>query len=142
MIKPSIEAPQITAQMRKLDNFKPIAQDEFSRAMSAALNVSIGDVRERAPFASGTLRSSVTGDIRYASGEEVRGVISADAVAEDGFRYGYALNASKRYHYNGRRKQTKGWFSSVRFRKRKIIMALFQDATVRIVNRLEVNPNG
>ncbi len=138
MIKGKVEVPKLDAQIRKLEGYNAIAQQEFTGAMSGALNLSIGDVQTHSPMGGGTLRSSVTGGIKYAMGDVVRGVIEAEARAPNGFPYGYALDASKRYHYRGRRKQTKGWLSRVRFRKRRDVLGQFDGALDRIVKRLEV----
>lgn len=139
MLSATVEAPQITEQMRKLENFNQVALAEFRPAMAEALSLSVSDIQSKAPVMSGTLQSSVSGQIRYAAGDEVRGVMTADARGANGFPYGYALNVSSKYRYSGTRRKTKGWMRNVIFRKRKEVMALFAEATERIVKKLAVN---
>lgn len=139
MLSATVEAPQITEQMRKLENFSQVALAEFRPAMAEALSLSVSDIQSKAPVMSGTLQSSVSGRIRYAAGDEVRGVMTADARGANGFPYGYALNVSSKYRYSGTRRKTKGWMRNVIFRKRKEVMALFAEATERIVSKLAVN---
>lgn len=134
----TVEAPQITEQMRLLDNFDAIAKSEYVPAMHAALVLSVADIKTKAPVLSGTLQSSVSGSIKFAMGDEVRGVMTADARGANGFPYGYAQNVSKKYHYAGTRRSTKGWMRNVIFRKKAEVMALFISATSRIVARLAV----
>lgn len=142
MISATVEAPQITEQMRKLDNFAAVAKGEFVPAMNAAIALSVTDIRDKAPVMSGALQSSVGGTVKFAAGDEVRGVMTADARGANGFPYGYALNVSSKYRYAGRRKKTKGWMRNVIFRKRKEVYALFAAATERIVNKLAVSGDG
>lgn len=135
----TVDIQDAIAQARKLEAFPQIAQEEFVPAMQSAIHLSLGDLRAKAPVgSSGQLQSSVAGEVRYAAGDEVRGTLTASAVAKDGFRYGYALDASKRYHYRGKRKRTYRWFKGVKTRKRREVMALFRLANERIVNRLVV----
>lgn len=139
MLSATVEAPQITEQMRKLENFNQVALAEFRPAMTEALALSVSDIQSKAPVMSGALQSSVGGQIRYAAGDEVRGVMTADARGANGFPYGYALNVSSKYRYSGTRRKTKGWMRNVIFRKRKEVMELFAEATERIVKKLAVN---
>lgn len=142
MMQYTVEAPQITEQMRKLDQFNAIAQTEFTAAMRPAIALSLADIHAWAPYATGALDSSVKGEIKFAAGDEVRGVMSATAKAPDGFPYGYALDASSKYAYAGGRKKTKGWLKGVLRRKRAEVLALFVSATSRIVARLAVGDGG
>lgn len=142
MLNYTVEAPQITEQMRKLEDFNAVAKSEFVPAMNAALALSVTDIRGKAPVLSGALQSSVGGTVKFAMGDEVRGVMTADARGANGFPYGYAQNASKKYHYAGTRRSTKGWMRNVIFRKKAAVMALFFAATSRIVARLAVDGNG
>lgn len=135
----TVDIQDAVKQARLLDDFPRIAQEEFTPAMQSAISLSLSDLRTRAPVgSSGQLKGSLTGNVAFAAGDEVRGRITANAVADDGFRYGYALDASKRYRYRGQRKRTYRWFKGVRTRKRKEVMALFRFALERIVNRLAV----
>ena len=142
MLQMTVEAPQITEQMRKLEQFDQIAQQEYTAAMRPAIALSVSDIHAFSPYLSGALDSSVKGEIRYASGDEVRGVMTASATGANGFPYGYALDASKKYHYAGGRKSTKGWLKGVLRRKRAEVLALFFSATSRIVARLAVGDGG
>lgn len=126
------------AQARKLDDFPKIAQREFTRAMQGAVAISVIDLKARSPIGTGRLASSTSGEIRYAVGDDVRAVMSTSARGANGFPYGYALDASKKYRYQGKRKRTYRWFRGVRTRKRKEIMALFAGALERIVERLAI----
>lgn len=137
-----VQAPQITEQMRKLENFAAIAKSEYVPAMNAAIALSVLDIKAKAPVLSGGLQSSVGGTVKYAAGDEVRGVMTADARGANGFPYGYALNVSSKYRYAGARKKTKGWMRNVIFRKKAEVMALFISATSRIVSKLAVGGNG
>lgn len=138
MLQMTVEAPQITEQMRKLDQFNQIAQQEYTAAMRPAIALSLSDIHVWSPYGTGTLDASVKGEIRFASGDEVRGVMSAGATGANGFPYGYALDASNKYRYAGTRKKTKGWLKGVLRRKRSEVLALFYSATSRIVARLAV----
>lgn len=142
MLSYDVEAPQITEQMRKLDNFAAVAKSEYVPAMNAAIALSVLDIRAKAPTLSGNLASSVGGSVKYAAGDEVRGVMTADARGANGFPYGYALNVSSKYRYAGGRKKTKGWMRNVIFRKKAEVMALFISATSRIVSKLAVGGDG
>lgn len=138
MMQYTVEAPQITEQMRKLDQFNQIAQQEYTAAMRPAIALSVADIHAWSPFGTGTLDASVKGEIRFVSGDEVRGVMSASAVGANGFPYGYALDASAKYRYAGTRKKTKGWLKGVIRRQRQAVLTLFVSATSRIVARLAV----
>lgn len=67
---------------------------------------------KRAPTLSGRL----AGGIRTSVHADVAGpyaTVRVQGIAHNGFRYGFALDASPRYHYRGRKAKTKGWFSKV-----------------------------
>lgn len=139
MIEAKLEAPTIDEQIRRCNAFDRVAQEEFTAAMRPALVLGVADIHAFSPYASGTLDSSVSSAIKYTSGENVRGVMTASATGGNGFPYGYALDASNKYRYAGTNKRTKGWLKGVTRRKRGEIMALFAAAVGRIVNRLAVN---
>lgn len=67
---------------------------------------------KRAPSRSGRLAAAVVTH-SFARSNPPYATLSVAAVARDGFRYGFALDASQRYHYRGRKPATKGWFSKV-----------------------------
>ena len=138
MLQMTVEAPQITEQMRKLEQFDRIAQEEYTAAMQPAIALSVADIHIWSPYGTGTLDASVKGEVRFASGDEVRGVMSAAATGANGFPYGYALDSSNKYRYAGTRKKTKGWLKGVLRRQRGAVLALFFSATSRIVARLSV----
>ncbi len=142
MVSYDVQAPEINEQMRKLENFAAVAKGEYVPAMKAAIALSITDIRGKAPVLSGTLQASVGGSVKFAAGDEVRGVMTADARGANGFPYGYALNVSSKYRYAGGRKKTKGWMRNVIFRKKAEVMALFISATSRIVSKLAVGGDG
>jgi len=142
MLSYDVQAPEINEQMRKLENFAAVAKGEYVPAMKAAIALSITDIRGKAPVLSGTLQASVGGSVKFAAGDEVRGVMTADARGANNFPYPYALDGSKRYHFAGQRKQTKGFFKGVIFRKKAEVMALFISATSRIVSKLAVGGDG
>lgn len=135
----SIEVPQLDEQIRRCNAFDRVAQKEYTAAMRAALALGVENILPLTPTASGELRASVSSAIKYTSGENVRGVMTAGTVAANGFPYGYALDASSKYRYAGTRKRTKGWLKGVIKRKRGEFTALFAAATGRIIQRLEVN---
>ncbi len=143
MIDATVEIPPtIDEQIRRCNNFDKVAASEFVPAMRTALGVAEGDVRSTVPVLSGYLASTIEGKIKYIAGENVRGVIYADARVPSakypqGFPYGYALDASPKYTSGGRK--TKGWLKGVLRRKRAEINAPFAAAVGRIVNRLMVN---
>lgn len=139
MIDATIEAPTIDEQIRRCNAFDKVAQAEFTKAMRPALALGVSDIHIWSPFGTGALDASVSSAIKYTSGENVRGVMTAGAVGANGFPYGYALDASSKYRYAGSRKKTKGWLRGVTRRKRGEIMALFAAAVGRIVERLAVN---
>lgn len=138
----NIEAEDILVQARKLDGFPAIAKQEFSRAMVEVIGLSKADQQAKAPVGRGTLRGSIHGEIRFAMGEEVRAVMTAEARAPDGFPYGYALDASKKFKHRTRRARTYRWFRGVTSRRRRDIQARFAPVPERIVKRLTVNGTG
>ena len=142
MLQADVDIRDVLEQQRKLEGFDRIAREEFSRAMTQAIHLSLTDIKPRVPTGSGALAGSLHGEIRFAMGDEVRGVLTAEARGANGFPYGYALDASKRYHYAGRRKMTRRYFKGVISRQRKAIYALFEQGTERIVRRLEVHGSG
>jgi len=139
MFRVDVEAPLVPVQMQKMYDYPRIAREEFTAAMRPALALSVADVSVRAPVGGGELRGSLRSEIKFAVGDEVRGVVTASATAPDGFPYGYALDASTRYRYAGKRTKTKSWMKGVIRRKRNEIYALFAGAAVKIVNRLAVD---
>lgn len=139
MIKVEVEAPQITPQIRKLKDFDRVARAEFTAAMRPAISLTLVDIHAWAPYQTGQLDSSVRGEIKFAMGEEVRGVMYSDARAKDGFPYGYALDASNKYRYAGGGKKTKGWLRGAGKRQKDAVLALFAAALERIVARLRVD---
>jgi hypothetical protein len=134
----SVQIPELTPQLRKLENFPKIAKEVYSGAMRQTLALSEADIAGRAPVLSGRLKGSISGEIKFAMGDEVRGVMHADARASDGFPYGYALDGSPRYHRRGTKRKTRRFFKGVIGRKRKVILALFERATAVLVERLAV----
>jgi hypothetical protein len=140
MVSVSVDAPDLLKQVRKLSDFPRVAKEEFSRAMTEAIYLSVLDIQARSPIGTGELRGATSGEIRFAAGEEVRGVMTNEARAPDGFPYAYALDASPRYHFRGRRKQTKGYFRGVIRRRRKDVLARFEAVPPRILQRMQVNP--
>lgn len=138
MIKVEVEAPQITPQIRKLKDFDRVAKAEFTAAMRPAIALTLADIHAWSPYASGQLDSSVRGEIKFAMGDEVRGVMYSDARAGN-FPYGYALDASSRYRYAGSRRKTKGWLRGAGKRQKDAVLALFAAAIERIVQRLRVD---
>lgn len=85
------------------------------------------EAKKRAPQRSGQLAGSVRSQL-HAVAVDPYATVTADAVARDGFRYGYALDASPRYHYAGKRRQTRGWFTKVLAIVRRILGAIVKRA--------------
>ncbi len=138
MIKVEVEAPQITPQIRKLKDFDRVAKAEFTAAMRPAIALTLVDIHAFSPYLSGQLDASVRGEIKFAAGDEVRGVMTASATAGN-FPYGYALDSSNKYRYAGSRKKTKGWLRGAGKRQKEAVLALFAAALERIVARLRVD---
>lgn len=139
MIKVEVEAPQITPQIRKLKDFNRVAVAEFTAAMRPAIALTLTDIHAFSPYASGQLDASVRGEVKFAVGDEVRGVMYSDVRGANGFPYGYALDSSNKYRYAGSRRKTKGWLRGAGKRQKEAVLALFAAALERIVARLRVD---
>lgn len=111
--------------------------------LTAALRETVADgvdrIRGRAPIGrTSVLASSVSGAIDHRS-IPLWGKITADA-SRGGFRYGWALQASKRvrYHYRHGGKTgrlTRRWFTGVKPWLRKRLEARLRTATRRVESR-------
>lgn len=116
-LKVTVEGAEALA--RKLDPDRLYAHPV--EAMLAE-GVRYGEQRaqERAPRGTtGQLWAGVGSEL-HAEARPMYGLVTLDAVSSRGFKYGFALNASPRFHYRagGRRggksgRPTKGWFSKV-----------------------------
>jgi hypothetical protein len=89
------------------------------------------EASKRAPRRSGQLVGSIRSQL-HAVATPPYATVTANAVARDGFRYGYALDASPRYHYAGKRRQTRGWFTKVPAIVRRIFGAIVKKAEKEI----------
>lgn len=138
MITADVDWRDVAAQAKKLAAYPKIAKEEFTTSMRQAIVLGKVDISARAPIGTGRLATSTSGEIRYAAGDEVRGVMSSEARASDGFPYGYALDASAKYRRRRGGGKTKGWFKGFLSRKRKDIRQLFEAALRRTVERLQV----
>ena len=138
MIIGDVSSPAVIAQVKKLEAYPKIAKVEFTDAMRQAIVLGRVDISARAPIGTGKLATSTTGEIRYAAGDEVRGVMKNEARAADGFPYGYALDASPKYKRRRGRGRTRKWFKGFIGRKRKDILQLFDAALRRTVEQLVV----
>lgn len=138
MIIGDVSSPDVIAQAKKLEAYPKIAKKEFVAAMRQAIVLGRVDISARAPIGTGQLATSTTGEIRYAAGDEVRGVMKNEARAADGFPYGYALDASPKYRRRRGRGKTQKWFKGFLRRKRADIRQLFEAALRRTVEQLVV----
>lgn len=68
--------------------------------------------QKRAPTLTGRLAAGVRTQL-HGSATPPYAVLTVEGVSRNGFQYGFALDASPRFHYRGRKRATKGWFSKV-----------------------------
>lgn len=134
-----IDAPTLKEQIRLLEAYPKIANEEFTVSMKQAMVVLKVDIAGRAPIGTGRMATSTSSEIRYAVGDNIRAVITNDARAADGFPYPYALDASAKFRRRRGRGKTKGWFRGSLSRKRRDVQQLMTDARNRTVARLTVD---
>lgn len=96
-------------ELRRALRREPLLEATWRDFLTDAVAVVEDEVTDAAPAASsGRLGKSIKGKV---TGKAVarQGKVTANAT-RGGFRYGYALNASDRYHHRGSGKSTRGWF--------------------------------
>ncbi len=130
-----VKVEGLDALSKKLNDTSLIREPAMRMLEDAARTVE-SVLKLRVPTgATGQLRASITHRLDRGR-QPYAAVVTASAVARsNGFRYGYALDASARYHYRGRRKQTRKWFSnalaSVRSRASSALKKAEQEITQR-----------
>lgn len=92
---------------------------------------------KRAPNLTGQLAAGVRKEL-HGNATPPYALLSVPAVSHNGFRYGFALDASTRYHYRGRpNRPTKGWFSKVPAIIRRLIRQQLKRAEKEIEAQFE-----
>lgn len=81
--------------------------------LDEAATIGQKQAEKRAPKLSGQLAGGIRKELHAAATPAFALVIAPPVTARDGFRYGFALDASPRYTYRGRRAKTKGWLSKI-----------------------------
>lgn len=113
------------AEIRKKIRAEGLLADPLRKGFEKAGQVVQEEARKSAPVASGNLREKIKLTISSAAIPKWAKV-TANA-SRKRFRYGYALNASDRYHYRGSRRATKDWFWNVRARVSSRVNRIMQD---------------
>lgn len=90
---------------------------------------------KRAPNLSGRLSAAVRAE-SHATATPPYALLTAN-VSHGAFRYGFALDASPKFHYRGKKRATKGWFSKVPAIIRRLIRQQLKRAEKEIETQFD-----
>lgn len=96
---------------------------------------------KRAPQRSGQLVGSLRTQL-HATAISPYATLTAGAKARDGFPYGYALDASPRFHFIGKRKATRGWFTKIPAIVRRMLSQQLKKAEREIEDQFNSSTGG
>ncbi len=123
--------------LAKLSKSAQVYAEPWRRALTTLTEETEQAERQAAPHNRGELEARMTHRLDARAVPEW-GIVSNDAASKRGYRYGFALNASDRYHYrSGVRagEPTKGWFTKAFQRMRQRVEKLLGEAAKEIESR-------
>jgi len=137
----ALSIPALDEQIRKLEGFDDVFQEEMRPAVGDALNIGSVSAKQRVPVLTGDLREGIYGKL-FKAGKNKSYVAGAVAVRKEIGIRGFVIEAGRWRNgkHGAERRHWRGKFYLFYgvIKNKEPIQALYAAANERIVNRLVV----